>query len=187
MNVGVFEYHQWPLVTTFGKIQAVAGQFLIGHAGQHRDRKRDLRKGIEQFAVLDQRHAAVEQVAPLIRRPLRRRPGSRRSSGRTAAELVAKLGQRPEDEIAAGSRRRSSIGRRLPISHTDRRGGRPHALRTQRRRKIGTAAKSRRPERRGSTKCSNSRADRLACKRRDVANRNPDCLSSRSRTAGLAR
>ena len=66
MNVGVFEYHQWPLVTTFGKDPAVADQFLVRDAGQHRDRKRDLRKGVEQLAVLNQRHAAVVQILPLI-------------------------------------------------------------------------------------------------------------------------
>ena len=75
MNVGVFEYHQWPFVTTFGKDPGVAGQFLVGDAGQHRDRKRHLREGVEQLAVLDQRDAAVVQVLPLIARPPRRRRG----------------------------------------------------------------------------------------------------------------
>ncbi len=79
-----------------GKDPRIANQFLIGHAGQHGDRKRHIGKRIEQFCVLDQRNATVIQVLALINafgidpaidadHQVKRQP-----------EFIAQLGQRPE-------------------------------------------------------------------------------------------
>ncbi len=49
-----------------GKDPAVTDQFLVGDAGQDRDREFDFGERIEQFFVLDQRDTTVIQVLSLI-------------------------------------------------------------------------------------------------------------------------
>ena len=104
MYAGVFEYHQWPLVTTFGKDPGVAHQLLVRDAGQHGDRERDLREGVEQFLVLNQRHAAVVQVLALVHAAAVHGPVDADHQIERQLELGAEFGERPEDEMRDGSR-----------------------------------------------------------------------------------
>ena len=112
MNAGVLEYHQCPLVDDVGKDPGIAGQFLVGHAGQHRDGKRHLRKCVEQLPVLDQRDAAVVQVLPLI--DARGVDAAVHTDHQVERQPVlgTKLGQRPEDEM--GQRRTIPLDRSPP-------------------------------------------------------------------------
>ena len=144
----MFEYHQWPLVTTFGKIQTVADEFLVARLGQDRDRKRHLREGIEQPAILDQRRPLIEQVLPLenallvdaavdadhqIERQVdarhSARPASRRRTA-TASAIRRRLGSPPASIV-------------FRIGSTDS-GGDGDLARSR------EAARSRRPERRAA-------------------------------------
>ena len=85
-----------------GENPGVAGQFLIGHAGQYRDREHHFGKRIEQVLILDQRDATVVEVLTLENPLWVHRSVDTNHQIEGKFELSAKLGKLPEDSEAHG-------------------------------------------------------------------------------------
>ena len=81
------------------KDPGVAHQFLVRDARQHGDRERDLREGVEQFLVLNQRDAAVVQILALIDAAAIDGAVDADHQIERQLELGAEFGERPEDEV----------------------------------------------------------------------------------------
>ena len=143
-----------------GKDPGVAGQFLIRHARQHGDGKRDLRKGVEQLSVLDQRNAAVVQVLSL--------KYARLIDASVDADHQIKRQVEVSHSTRPASRRRSSTGARSSrrqlaswsLARTFCKGRVARRIRTRVRREDRAAAKSHRLWRAWRRNCSNSLPDR---------------------------
>ncbi len=99
MNAGVLRIPPVAVGHHVREDPGVAGQFLVRHAGQHRDGKGDLRKRVEQLPVLDQRDAAVVQVLAL--EDAVGIDAAVHADHQVEGQLVlgTVLGQRPEDEM----------------------------------------------------------------------------------------
>ena len=85
-----------------GENPGVAGQFLIGHAGQYRDREHHFGKRVEQVLILDQRDATVVEVLTLENPLWVHRSVDTNHQIEGKFELSAKLGELPEDSEAHG-------------------------------------------------------------------------------------
>ena len=101
MNAGTFEYHQWPMGSTLGKIQEYATSSAAASGERVETGKVTAREMIEQVAVVVKADATIKEVAtprdalginvadradhqverqPKIRAELRQRPEYRRTA-----------------------------------------------------------------------------------------------------------
>ena len=82
-----------------GKYPGVTHELLVRDAGQDGNGESHLWEGVEQLLVLDQRHAAIEQVLPLIHAGVIDRAINTDHEIERQFEVGAELGERPEDEM----------------------------------------------------------------------------------------